>query len=179
MNAQIRLATFSLPLLLVGCFLCSLAWTNGLRTVAWSPTVVTSIGLQQPVQSSDTTSSQSSAIDTGPLFPVFEHGKWGYIDKTGKIVISPAYLDAYPFSEGLAFVQSSPDPDPAQGPRVPPRFRSLRTYMVLIDKGLYDTLPISRTFLRESRLSVPVIRSKENHSPFLEPSIDTADCISC
>ena len=46
-------------------------------------------------------------------------------------------------------------------------------------KGLYDTLPISRTFLRESRLSVPVIRSKENHSPFLGPSIDTADCISC
>ena len=46
-------------------------------------------------------------------------------------------------------------------------------------EGLYDTLPISRTFLRESRLSVPVIRSKENHSPFLGPSIDTADCISC
>ena len=46
-------------------------------------------------------------------------------------------------------------------------------------EGLYDTLPISRTFLRESRLSVPIIRSKENHSPFLAPSIDTAYCISC
>jgi hypothetical protein len=50
--------------------------------------------------------------------------------------------------------------------------------MLDVVKGLYDTLPISRTFLRESRLSVPVIRSKENLSPFLEPSIDTADCIS-
>ena len=44
---------------------------------------------------------------------------------------------------------------------------------------LYDTLPISRTFLRESRLSVRVIRSKENHSLFLGPSIDAADCIFC
>jgi hypothetical protein len=50
---------------------------------------------------------------------------------------------------------------------------------VRVFKGLYDTLPISRTFLRESRLSEPVIRSKENHSPFLGPFIDTADCISC
>jgi len=51
-------------------------------------------------------------------------------------------------------------------------------FVIYGPEGLYDTLPISRTFLRESRLSVPVIRSKENLSPFLEPSIDTADCIS-
>ena len=45
-------------------------------------------------------------------------------------------------------------------------------------EGLYDILPIIRTFPRESRLSVPVIRSKVNHSLFLAPSIGTADCIS-
>jgi len=33
-------------------------------------------------------------------------------------------------------------------------------------EGLYDTLPIITTFLRESRLSVLVIRSKVNHSSF-------------
>ncbi len=45
-------------------------------------------------------------------------------------------------------------------------------------KGTYDTLPIIRTFPRESRLSVLVIRSKVNHSLFLGPSIGTVDCIS-
>ena len=45
-------------------------------------------------------------------------------------------------------------------------------------EGTYDTLPIIRTFPRESRLSVPVIRSKVNHSLFWAPSIGTADCIS-
>jgi len=44
--------------------------------------------------------------------------------------------------------------------------------------GLYDTLPITRTFPRESRLFVLVIRSKVNHSPFLGPYIGTADCTS-
>lgn len=33
-----------------------------------------------------------------------ENGKWGYIDKKGKTVIVPQYTDAFPFSDGLAFV---------------------------------------------------------------------------
>ena len=45
-------------------------------------------------------------------------------------------------------------------------------------EGLYDTLPITRTFPKESRLSVLVIRSKVDHSPFLQRSIGTADCFS-
>src|SRR5207302_7721656 len=40
------------------------------------------------------------------------------------------------------------------------------SYGVETLKGLYDTLPIIRTFRRESRLSVLVIRSKVNHSSF-------------
>jgi hypothetical protein len=55
-----------------------------------------------------------------------------------------------------------------------------RHQFVVIDliKGTYDTLPVIRTFPRESRLSVLVIRSKVNHSLFLGPSSDTVDCIS-
>jgi hypothetical protein len=45
-------------------------------------------------------------------------------------------------------------------------------------EGTYDTLPIIRTFPRESRLSVLFIRSRVNHSLFLRPSIGTVDCIS-
>jgi WG containing repeat len=49
--------------------------------------------------------------ETDPLFPVKEHGKWGYMDKSGKLVISPDYYDAYPFTEGLALVQPHVDMD--------------------------------------------------------------------
>jgi len=45
-------------------------------------------------------------------------------------------------------------------------------------EGLYDTLPITRTFPKESRLSVLVTRSKVDHSLFLGLSIGTADCFS-
>jgi hypothetical protein len=34
-------------------------------------------------------------------------GKWGYIDRTGAVVIKPVYSDAWPFSEGLAEVRTS------------------------------------------------------------------------
>ena len=32
------------------------------------------------------------------------HGKWGYIDKSGKFVIEPQFADAFSFSEGRAMV---------------------------------------------------------------------------
>ncbi len=38
------------------------------------------------------------------LFPVIEDGKWGFIDKTGKIVIKPKFDNAKLFSEGLAAI---------------------------------------------------------------------------
>lgn len=39
------------------------------------------------------------------LYPIFESGKCGYIDETGKAVIEPQFDDAKPFSEGLARVK--------------------------------------------------------------------------
>jgi len=38
------------------------------------------------------------------LLPIKKDGKWGYIDKTGKIVIKPQFEYAYNFSEGLAVI---------------------------------------------------------------------------
>ena len=40
-----------------------------------------------------------------PLFPVIQNGKWGYIDRTGKIVIPPLFDGTGGFSEGLANVK--------------------------------------------------------------------------
>ena len=39
-------------------------------------------------------------------FPVKAQGKWGYIDKTGKLIIQPRFDDAKPYSEGLAQVKN-------------------------------------------------------------------------
>jgi len=38
------------------------------------------------------------------LFPVEQSGKFGYIDKTGNIIIKPQFDSAWDFSEGLARV---------------------------------------------------------------------------
>ncbi len=42
----------------------------------------------------------------GPLFPVLKGGKWGYIDLTGRVAVSPRFDEAARFSEGLAPVRA-------------------------------------------------------------------------
>jgi hypothetical protein len=37
--------------------------------------------------------------DHSGLFPVIVGDKWGYIDKTGKVAISPQFFRAVPFSD--------------------------------------------------------------------------------
>jgi len=45
---------------------------------------------------------QKKADESTPLFSIEQNGKWGFIDKTGKIVIEPKFDIAWDFSEGLA-----------------------------------------------------------------------------
>jgi hypothetical protein len=63
----------------------------------------------QPALQAVRAAGQSPADGIAPLFPVVEHGKWGYIDKTGRIVIPLQYHFAYRFSEGLAWVEPWPE----------------------------------------------------------------------
>uniref|UniRef100_A0A7C4CB44 WG repeat-containing protein n=1 Tax=candidate division WOR-3 bacterium TaxID=2052148 RepID=A0A7C4CB44_UNCW3 len=42
--------------------------------------------------------------DRAGLFPVIVGGKWGYIDKSGSLVVNPQFDWAADFSEGLARV---------------------------------------------------------------------------
>ncbi|MGL4375735.1 MAG: WG repeat-containing protein, partial [Microcoleaceae cyanobacterium] len=46
-------------------------------------------------------SKQESAI----LFPILKNGKWGFIDKNGKVIVKPKYDEVRNFSEGLAAVK--------------------------------------------------------------------------
>ena len=41
------------------------------------------------------------------LYPIMQNGKWGYIDKSGKVVVNAQFEQAMPFSEGLAMVMVS------------------------------------------------------------------------
>ena len=110
MNLRPRLATFTLLLPLICCFLClpfqaSDDQSAG-RTSADLPPANHSLGHQEITQQpSQAAEAQSPREEPDLLFAVVEHGKWGYIDKTGKIVIKPEYVDAGPFKEGMARVQ--------------------------------------------------------------------------
>src|SRR5712692_378744 len=50
-------------------------------------------------------SSGAKRKDTTAFFLIQQDGKWGYIDKTGSIVIKPEFEEAFPYSEGLAAVR--------------------------------------------------------------------------
>jgi hypothetical protein len=94
---------FHLPLIFVALCLCGFLRPSGEpgfgQTIAGS---VAAHDLTEIQQGADAQSAdpKTSADDTDPLFPIVQHGKWGYMDKTGKVVIAPQYYNAYPFTEG-------------------------------------------------------------------------------
>ncbi len=66
------------------------------------------------------------------LFLIKERGKYGYIDRTGRVVIPPQFVDAGNFSEGLAGVQLSKEGhkhgyiDTSGKMVIPPQFEECR-----------------------------------------------------
>ena len=50
------------------------------------------------------------AAGSAPLFPVVQGGKWGYVDRAGRVVVSPRFDEAERFSEGLAPVRTGKQP---------------------------------------------------------------------
>ena len=52
------------------------------------------------------TTARGQGEESNALFPVIQNGKWGYIDRNGKLVIKPQFDAAYPFSDGVARVMT-------------------------------------------------------------------------
>lgn len=46
------------------------------------------------------------------LLPIQQDGKWGYINRSGEVVIKPQFQSAQPFAEGLALVRFPPRKKP-------------------------------------------------------------------
>ena len=59
----------------------------------------------QPVQSQPEARKSLQKETCGDLWPVVQHKKWGYIDKTGRLIIPFTFDLAMDFSEGLAVVE--------------------------------------------------------------------------
>ena len=60
----------------------------------------------QTVQTQSTPEIPLKKKTCGDLWPVEQHKKWGYIDKTGRVIIPYKYTYATNFSEGLAGVET-------------------------------------------------------------------------
>ena len=54
--------------------------------------------------SAETIRVPTKRAGAGPLFQLVRHGKWGFMDRTGRVVIAPAFANERDFFHGLAAV---------------------------------------------------------------------------
>lgn len=55
--------------------------------------------------SAETIRVPTKRAGAGPLFQIVRHGKWGFMDRTGRVVIAPGFADERDFFHGLAAVE--------------------------------------------------------------------------
>src|SRR5437764_11452181 len=55
--------------------------------------------------SAETIRNPAKRTGAGPLFQIVRNGKWGFMDRTGRVVIAPAFADERDFFRGLAAVR--------------------------------------------------------------------------
>jgi hypothetical protein len=54
--------------------------------------------------SAETIRNPAKRTGAGPFFQIVRNGKWGFMDRTGRVVIAPAFADERDFFHGLAAV---------------------------------------------------------------------------
>lgn len=59
---------------------------------------------QEPGGTGAKVSGEATPTASGPLFKIEQGGKWGFIDKTGTVVINPKFDNTAGFSEDMAAV---------------------------------------------------------------------------
>src|SRR5579862_7350185 len=56
--------------------------------------------------SAETVRNPAKRAGAGPLFQIIRAGKWGFMDRTGRVVIAPAFDDERDLFHGLAAVET-------------------------------------------------------------------------
>jgi hypothetical protein len=56
--------------------------------------------------SAETVRNPAKRKGAGPLFQIVRNGKWGFMDRTGRVAIAPAFYDERDFFHGLAAVET-------------------------------------------------------------------------
>ena len=69
------------------------------------PKVLLLAALAVACASAETVRNPAKRAGAGPLFQIIRHGKWGFMDRTGRVVIAPAFDDERDFFHGLAAVR--------------------------------------------------------------------------
>lgn len=54
--------------------------------------------------SAETIRNPAKRTGAGPFFQIVRNGKWGFMDRTGRVAITPAFADERDFFHGLAAV---------------------------------------------------------------------------
>jgi hypothetical protein len=79
-----------------------------IASVRLVPLSASSTQAQAPAQPAAPPPAKKAA-DVPPLYPIRVNGKFGYIDRTGKIVVTPQFQRAWDFHDGMARVDSATD----------------------------------------------------------------------
>jgi hypothetical protein len=87
-----------LPFLLIGSIILSIYLFTASKSLSIGQNLIAA-GTQP------TAIAKNTQADPQSLLPIVQNGKWGYIDRTGKLKISAQFEEARPFSEGLAAIR--------------------------------------------------------------------------
>ena len=75
----------------------------------------------------------SKRAGAGPLFRIARKHKWGFMDRTGRVVVTPAFADEHDFFHGLAAVELSDGEwgfiDESGKLSIPARFDEVRDFI--------------------------------------------------
>jgi len=96
-----------LPRVAVGLLFCSCMFAAAAPARAPNPAATGEAGAAVPAKAAPPPESVKPSKEEVRLYPIPSHGKYGYIDRSGKVVVEPQFIAAGDFHEGRAWVKAA------------------------------------------------------------------------